>query len=136
MGKEEEKKKILVNNNMSLFRNLKKEIDVKRMMKPLRKVWIKIGLKKLDTYKEVVVEILLDSRATELFINPKFAKIQQLKLEKLRKAILVKDMNRTLNVKEVITHKIEVNIYFQRHIERIKINICDIRKANLILGML
>jgi len=38
MEKEEEKKKILVNNNMSLFRNLKKEIDVKRMMKPLRKV--------------------------------------------------------------------------------------------------
>ena len=136
MEKEEEKKKILVNNNMSLFRNLKKEIDVKRMMKPLRKVWIKIGLKKLDTYEEVVVEILLYSKATELFMNPKFAKIQQLKLEKLRKAILVKDMNRTLNVKEVITHEIEVNIYFQRHIERIKINICDIRKANLILGML
>ena len=54
MEKKEEKNKILVNNNMSLFRNLKKERDVKRMVKSLRKVWIKIGLKKLDTYKEVV----------------------------------------------------------------------------------
>jgi len=52
-----------------------------------------------------------------LFMDPKFAKIQGLKLEKLRKAIPVKNLDRTLNVKEVITHEIEVNIYFQRHIK-------------------
>jgi len=78
---------------------------------------MKIGLKKLDIYEGVVVEILLDSRAMELFMDPKFAKIQGLKLEKLRKAIPVKNLDRTLNVKEVITHEIEVNIYFQRHIK-------------------
>jgi len=36
--KEEEKNKILENNNMSFFGNLKKERDVKRIVKPLRKV--------------------------------------------------------------------------------------------------
>ena len=50
-------------------------------------------------------------------MDPKFAKIQGLKLEKLRKAIPVKNLDRTLNVKEVITHEIEVNIYFQRYIK-------------------
>jgi len=33
-------------------------------MQPLREVWMRIGMEKIDTHKEVTVKVLLDSRAT------------------------------------------------------------------------
>jgi len=50
---------------------------------------MKVGLKKLENYKEVVVKALLNSRATGLFIDIKFTKEKGFKLEKLRNPLLV-----------------------------------------------
>jgi len=53
----------------------KKEVSRnKRYEKDNETVWIKIGLKKLDIYEDVVVDILLDSGVTKLFINFKFVR--------------------------------------------------------------
>jgi len=41
-----------------------------------------------------------------------------------------------LNAGEAITHEVEVNIHFKEHIEREKMDICDIRKANMISSIL
>jgi len=35
---------------------------------------MKVGLKKLENYKRIIVKVLLDSGATGLFMNTKFAK--------------------------------------------------------------
>ena len=40
----------------------------------LRKVIVKIGLKRIDTQKDIIVEALLDSRATGLVMSSEFAK--------------------------------------------------------------
>ena len=38
----------------------------------LREVTIKIGLEKIDTQKEIIVEVLLDSSITELVMSLEF----------------------------------------------------------------
>jgi len=48
---------------------------------------------------------------------------------------MVKNVNGTYNSGGVITHQVEVNVYFKNHIERMRINICDLGKIDIILGM-
>jgi len=52
----------------------------------------------------MTVKVLLDSRATGLFMNTKFAKEKEFKLERLKNPLLVRNMNGTINMGEVITH--------------------------------
>jgi len=40
----------------------------------LRKVMVKIGLERIDTQEEVIVEALLDNEATGLVISSEFAR--------------------------------------------------------------
>ena len=47
---------------------------------------------------KVIVSIILDSRVTELFIDPKFTIEQEFKLDKLKQVILVKNVDRTINI--------------------------------------
>ena len=40
----------------------------------LREVMVKIGLERIDTQKEVIVEVLLNSEAMELVMSSEFAR--------------------------------------------------------------
>ena len=55
------------------------------MVQPLREVWMKVGLEKLDNHKGVAVRALLDSRAIGLFMDTTFAQEKRFKMEKLKK---------------------------------------------------
>jgi len=44
----------------------------------LREVTVKIGLKRIDTQKGVIVKVLLDNDVTRLFISLEFAKSRSL----------------------------------------------------------
>jgi len=99
---------------------------VRRTNKLLREVWMKIKLEKLDTCKDVV-NMLLNSRAIGLFIDPKFAREQRFKLDWLEQVI---------NVEGAITHEVEVNLYSKEHVERTKIYVYNYRKANMRLDLL
>ena len=44
---------------------------------------MKIELERINIYKEVIVEILLDSKITELVISSEFTKKQRFKLKNL-----------------------------------------------------
>jgi len=44
-------------------------------------------------------------------------------------------VNRTNNSGGAITHQIEVNIYYKGHVERMRIDICELGKTEIILGM-
>jgi len=50
---------------------------------------MKVGLKKLENHKGVAVKALLDSRATDLFMDIKFVKEKGFKLERLKNSLLV-----------------------------------------------
>ena len=63
--------------------------DVQYILWPLKEVWIKVGLEKLENYEGVAVKALLDSRTTGLFMDTKFAKEKKFKLERLKNPLLV-----------------------------------------------
>jgi len=52
----------------------------------LREVTMKIGLERINIQEGIIVEVLLDSRATELVISSEFTKKQRFKLKKNRKS--------------------------------------------------
>ena len=53
------------------------------MFKPLREVWMNMGIKKIDMHKGRTVRVLLDSGATGLFMSKKLAQKGGYKLIKL-----------------------------------------------------
>ena len=78
----------------------------------LREVTVKIGLERIDTQEEVIVEVLLNNDVIELVISSEFAK------------------------KRLIEHMIKMNIYYQKYRERMKINMISGQKQSIILRIL
>jgi len=96
---------------------------------------MKVGLEKLDNHEGVAVRALLDSRATGLFMDTTFVQEKGFKIEKLKKPLLVKNVDGTVNAGGAIMHQIECNMFFKRHVERARIDICNLGKTEVILGM-
>ena len=82
------------------------------------------------------MEVLLDSRATELVMSSEFAKRQGFKLKKLERLMNVRNVDGSLNKEGSIENTVEVNIYYQDYRERIEIDIIEGQKWMVILGML
>ena len=61
--------------------------------------------------------MLLDSGATGLFISKKLVERQGFKLERLNKPIKVRNMDESNNKRVLITHEVEVNLYYRGHVE-------------------
>jgi len=103
--------------------------------KMLREVTVKIGLKRINTQEGIIVEALLDSGAMGLVMSSEFARKQGFKLKKLERPMNVRNVNGSLNKEGSIEHMVEVNIYYQRHRERTKIDVIGGQKWTVILGM-
>jgi len=101
----------------------------------LKEVMVKIGLEKIDTQKGMTVEVLLDSKATELVMSLEFARKQRFKLKKIERLIYVRNMNGFFNKKGSVEYTVEVNIYYQEHRKRIEIDMIREQKWNVILGI-
>ena len=82
------------------------------------------------------MKALLDSSATGLFIDITFAKEKGFKMEKLKKPLLVRNIDGTANVGGAIMYQVECNIFFKGHVERVRMDMCNLGKTELILGML
>jgi len=63
-----------------------------------------VGLEKLESHEGVAVEALLDSGATGLFMDTTFAKEKGFKIEKIKRPLLVKNMDGSENIGGAITH--------------------------------
>jgi len=114
----------------------KRQREVRRTLKGLREVWMQIRVEKIDTHEGVSVKALLDSGATGLFMSKKCAERGGFKLIKLGKPIIVRNVDGTGNSGGSITHEVEVNLYFKGHVERVRMDVCDLEKTEVILGML
>jgi len=97
---------------------------------------MRVGLEKLENHEKVAVRILLDNRAIGLFMDITFAQEKGFKMEKLKKPLLVRNVDRTVNAGGAITHQVECNIFFKEHVERARMNVCNLGKTEVILGML
>jgi len=136
MSKEGEGKSSVLYRGKSAAKEGNTQREVKRTFKILREVWISIGVEKLDMYKGITIKVLLDSGATGMFINKRMAARHRFKLQKLERLIIVRNIDRTNNSRGAIMHQVECNVYYKGHIERIRIDVYDLRKTEVILGIL
>jgi len=77
----------------------------------------------------------LDSSVTEIFIDRKIVAKHKFRLQKLERPIIVRNIDGTNNSGGAITYQVEVNIYYKSHVERIRMNMCDLKRTNIILGI-
>jgi len=96
---------------------------------------MKVGLEKLESHEGVAVKALLDSRATGLFMDTIFAKEKGFKMEKMKYPLLVKNVDGTVNVGGVIMYQVEYNMFFKGHVERVRMDICNLGRTEVILGI-
>ena len=102
----------------------------------LREVWLNIRVEKVDTHEGVTVKALLDSSTTEMFMDKKMAAKHEFKLQKLDRPVTVRNIDRTNNSGGAITHQVEVNVYYKSYIEKMRMDICNLGRTDIILGIL
>jgi len=56
-------------------------------------------------------------------------------LQRLEKPMLVRNINRTDNSRGVLTYEAEISIYYRNHIERVKMDVCNLEKTKVILNI-
>ena len=96
---------------------------------------MKVGLEKLKNHERVVVKVLLDSGATGLFIDMTFTRKKGFRMEKMKNPLLVKNVNGTVNIGGAIIHQVECNMFFKGHVEKVRMDVCNLGKIEVILGM-
>jgi len=101
----------------------------------LREVWLNIRIEKLDIHEGVTVKVLLDSGAMGMFIDKRTVAKHGFMLQKLERPIMVRNVDGTNNSREAIIHQVEANVYYKGYVERIKMDVCDLEKMEVILGM-
>jgi len=84
----------------------------------------------------MIVKMLLDSSITGMFMDRKIAARNGFKLQKLKKPVVVRNVDGTNNSRGAITHQVEVNVYYKSHVKRIRIDVYDLERTNIILGIL
>ena len=94
-----------------------------------------MGIKKIDTHEGRKVRALLDSRATGMFMSKSLAQKEGYRLIKLDQPLQVRNVDGTSNSGGVITHEVEVNMFYKRHVERVRIDVCELGKMDIILDM-
>ena len=94
-----------------------------------------IGVEKVDMHKGIIVKALLDSGVIGMFMNKKIAARYGFRLQKLERPVTVKNVDSINNSREVITHQVEVNVYYKNYVERMRMDICDLERTDVILGM-
>jgi len=101
----------------------------------LKEVTVKIELKRINMQEGMIVEVLLDSGAIGLVMSSEFIRKQEFKLKRIERLIYMRNMDGMFNKEELIEHTVVVNIYYQGHRERMKIDVIGRQKWNIILGM-
>jgi len=109
--------------------------EVRQTFKMLREVWLSIGVEKLDIHEGVTVKALLDSGATWMFMDKRIVAKHGFRLQKLERPIIVRNVDGTNNSVGAITHQVEANVYYRGHVERMRMDICNLEKTKVILGM-
>jgi len=101
----------------------KEERDLRRTLRPLNEVWMTIGMEKVETHEGITVKALLDSRATGMFADRKFVEKNGFKLEKMERAVRIKNVDGTENSGGMVTHEIECNVYYKGHVEQMRLDV-------------
>jgi len=86
-------------------------------------------------HEGIIVKALLDSDAMEMFIDKEMAKRHGFKMTKLERPLKVKNVDRMENSRGNIMHQVEVNVFYKNHVERMRMDVYNLGKIEVILGM-
>jgi len=86
-------------------------------------------------HKGITIKALLDSGMTGMFMDKKMVAKHGFKLQKLKRPIAVRNIDGTNNSRGAIIYQEEVNVYYKNYVERMRIDVCDLEKTDIILGI-
>jgi len=86
-------------------------------------------------HEGITVKALLDSNAMGMFIDKEMAKRHSFKITKLERPLKVKNVDRMENSGGNIMHQVEVNVFYKNHVERIRMDVYNLGKIEVILGI-
>jgi len=109
--------------------------EIRRIFKMLREVWLNIGMKKIDIHEGVIVKALLDSGTIGMFMDKRTVEKHGFKLQELERLIAVRNVDGTNNSRGTIIYQVECNVYYKGHIERMRIDLYNLGKTEVILRM-
>ena len=89
----------------------------------------------MNMHEGITVKALLDSGTTGMFIDRKIAEKHGFKIRKLERLLIVRNVNGTRNSRGNITYQVEVNVFYKNHVERIRMDMCNLGKTEVILEM-
>jgi len=101
----------------------------------LREVWLNIGVEKIDTHEGIMIKVLLDSGTTGVFMDRQTAARHGFKLQKLERPIAIRNVDGTNNSRGAITHQVECNMFYKDHMERMRMDVYNLEKTEVILRM-
>jgi len=96
---------------------------------------LNIEVEKIDTHEGIMIKALLDSGAMGMFMDRQMAARHGFKLQKLKRAIAIRNVNGTNNSGGTVMHQVEYNVFYKGHVERMRMDVCDLGKIEVILGM-
>ena len=103
-------------------------------VQPQSKLMINVGLCTMDIHHMVDMKALLDSGATGMFIDKKFAEGNGIAMWLLDKPIWVYNVDGTLNQGGLITHEVTLMLSHKGHKEKAVFEVCDLGKSTVIIG--
>jgi len=109
--------------------------EVRRTFKMLREVWLNIGVEKIDMHEGIIIKVLLDSGTMGMFMDRQTVARNRFKLQKLERPIAVRNIDGTNNSRRAITHQVECNVFYKGHMERMRMDVCNLGKTEVILGI-
>jgi len=101
----------------------------------LKEVWLDTGIERTDTHEGIMIKVLLDSGVMGMFMDKKTAAKHKFRLQKLERLVRVKNVDKTYNSGGAITHQIEVNVYYKSYVKRMRMDVYDLGRTEVILGM-
>jgi len=94
-----------------------------------------VGIEKIDTHEGRTVKALLDSEAMGLFMSKSLAQKEGYRLIKLDRPLQVRNVDSTGNSGGAIMHEVKVNMFYKEHVERVRMDVYELEKTDVILGM-
>src|SRR5258708_3740844 len=95
---------------------------------------IQVELTSLTSLASISTSMLLDSRATGMFINQSFMQKHQLETTPLPQPILVCNINGSLNENGSVMEEVHVTLHFRCHSERVHLAVTNLGQQTVIIG--
>ena len=86
--------------------------------------------------KEIVIEVLLDSRVMELVMSKEFVRKHKFRRTKLEMLIYMKNVDKMLNYVGLIVNIVKIELFFKEHKKRMSIDVIGGQKWSIILEIL